>query len=283
MADWFPQASRPRAVEGGLRARSKRGAIAQTWWSTRFIEVLESMGIGGRLTRGRTYARKGQVLGLTLATGSVTGSVQGSRARPYTVRIGIPAFGAAEWTEVTQALADDAWYAAKLLSGEMPPDIEDLFAGVGLSLFPAGPDDLTMDCSCPDWGVPCKHLAAAFYLLAERFDEDPFEILALRGRDRETLLETLAALRGGSGAAVGSAPAEDGVVPLADCLDTFFVSAAEPVEAHAALDSPPPDALLDQLPAVDVRVRGMPLVEALRPAFIALGGSGPPQDYRVTR
>ena len=42
-----------------------------------------------------------------------------------------------------------------------------------------------MRCSCPDSEVPCKHLAATFYLLAEAFDEDPFLILRWRGRDRE--------------------------------------------------------------------------------------------------
>ncbi len=57
MSDWFPPPARPRAVEGGLKARSRRGAIAQTWWSERFIQVLESMGLGSRLARGRNYAR----------------------------------------------------------------------------------------------------------------------------------------------------------------------------------------------------------------------------------
>ena len=66
----------------------------------------------------------------------------------------------------------------------MPDDIEDVFAGVGLSLFPASAGELSLDCSCPDWEVPCKHLAATFYLLAESFDDDPFRILAWRGRPR---------------------------------------------------------------------------------------------------
>ncbi|WP_109471937.1 SWIM zinc finger family protein [Ornithinimicrobium cavernae] len=271
MSDWFPPPSRPRAVEGGLRARSKRGAIAQQWWSQRFIQVLESMGIGGRLARGRNYARRGQVLELQLDTGAVTARVQGSRARPYRVRVGVPAFGKADWTRVSQALAGDAWYTAKLLSGEMPPDIEELFAGLGLSLFPAGAAELTMDCSCPDWGVPCKHLAAVLYLLAEHFDEDPFAILALRGRDRETLLGAVSALRGGAPADDGEASA--GALPLADCLETFFaMPTGLPGRADQGVDPAPPDALLDQLPAVDVTVRGTPLIEALRPVYATPAG-----------
>ena len=201
MNSWFPQPSKPRPVEGGLKARSRRGAIAQTWWSERFIEVLESLGVGGRLSRGRTYARKGQVIDLDVAAGAVTATVQGSRPRPYRVRVGLTAFGKTEWTAVCQALADNAWYTAKLLAGEMPEDIEDVFTSVGLSLFPASEAELSMDCTCPDWSVPCKHVAAVFYLLAESFDDDPFGILAWRGRERDDLLDALAALRTGGVAA----------------------------------------------------------------------------------
>lgn len=278
MSNWFPPPSTPRRVEGGLKARSKRGAIAQQWWSQRFIEVLESMGLGGRLSRGRNYARRGQVLDLALDTGSVTASVQGSRARPYRVRVGVSAFGKSEWAQVSQALAEDAWYTAKLLSGEMPPDIEELFDGLDLALFPTGAGELTMDCSCPDWEVPCKHLAAVLYLLAEHFDEDPFAILALRGRDRESLLSSVSALRAGAEPA-DVVPGVAGAPALADCLDSFFAMPAEVPRLDAAgqdqvefvgdgvLAPAPPDALLDQLPPVDLRVRNQPLAEALRPAY----------------
>lgn len=266
MTDWYPPPSKPLPVDGGLKARSRRGAIAQTWWSARFLELLEGMGMGSRLTRGRTYARKGQVIDMTLDSGSVTAAVQGSRARPYRVRIGVSAFGKAEWARVSQALADDAWYAAKLLSGQMPPDIEDLFSGVGLSLFPASAAELAMDCTCPDWGVPCKHLAAVFYLLAESFDEDPFAILALRGRDRETLLGALTAMRTGTVAA-DRLESPDAAVPLDACLDTFYAPAAG--VATGTVDQAPPDSVLDQLPPVPVSVRGVPLVDVLRYAYLA--------------
>jgi uncharacterized Zn finger protein len=109
---FFPP-SKPRAVEGGLKARSKRGAIAQTWWSERFIAVLEDIGLGNRLQRGRTYARKGQVITLHVDAGAVTAQVQGSRARPYRVRIGVTAFGKAQWAKLEHQLAANAWYLAK--------------------------------------------------------------------------------------------------------------------------------------------------------------------------
>jgi uncharacterized Zn finger protein len=268
MSDWPYPPRRPRPVEGGIRARNRRGAIVQSWWSARFIDGLEASGVGGRLSRGRTYARAGQVIDLAVDAGSAVALVQGSRTRPYRVRIGLTAFCKAEWARVEQALADDAWYAAKLLSGEMPTDIEDVFGGCGLSLFPAGVRELSMDCSCPDPQVPCKHLAATLFLLAESLDADPFGILALRGRSRDELLDNLRARRGGAPPAADRHGPAAGAVPLADCLDTFFLATRQPTGPPPAAS--PADTLLDQLPATGVVVRGHDLVELLRPVYRAL-------------
>ena len=253
----FYPPSVPRSVEGGLRARSARGKIATTWWSTRFLDTLEQIGMGGRLARGRNYARRGQVISLDLTAGQVTASVQGSRARPYRVRIGVTAYGKDQWARIQERLATDAWFVAQLLSGTMPPDIEQVFADLDLPLFPGA--DLTMDCSCPDAAVPCKHLAAVFYLLAERFDDDPFEILAWRGRDREDLLASLDVAT--------SDVEEDSVVPLVELLDDFYVAGPATRPAPSGVGAA---TLLDQLPPVPVTVRGHSLVDVLRPAYRAL-------------
>jgi len=262
---YYPK-STPRPVEDGLRAKSTRGQIAGTWWSTRFIEVLESTGMGSRLTRGRNYARRGQVLTLELGAGQVTASVQGSRPRPYRVRIGVTAFGKEQWSRVEERLADDAWFVAQLLAGQMPPDIEQVFTDLGLALFPSRAGDLSLDCSCPDWGVPCKHLAAVFYLLAERFDDDPFQILAWRGRDRDDLLARLDA------ATTDAADDGDPAVPLTELLDVFYRSPGQATPRPSVTTGA---SLLDQLPPVPLAVRGRPLTDALRPAYDAL--SRPPR------
>jgi uncharacterized Zn finger protein len=267
MSSWFPPPAQPRPVESGLKARSARGAIARTWWSQRFIEVLEGMGMGSRLQRGRSYARKGQVISSDLGPGLVTAEVQGSRVRPYRVRIGIGAFGKAQWAQVEAALAENAWYTAALLAGEMPEDIEDVFSGLGLALFPETSRELSLDCSCPDGAVPCKHLAATFYLMAESFDDDPFAILAWRGREREDLLANLQAARSrGRPAADLAEPAGR---PLADLLDSYFIRQADiPPSSPRTMAS---TALLDQLPDIPVEIRGRPLTELLRPAYESLG------------
>jgi len=192
---WWPPPSTPIPVEGGLQARSRRGAIGDTWWSQRFIGVLESFGMGSRLQRGKRYARTGQVLSMEIAPGQVTASVQGSRTRPYRVFIEARAVTGAEWDAVESTMASNASFVAPLLAGEMPHEIEKAFAGSSGSLFPASARDLDAACSCPDWENPCKHIAAVFFLLAEAFDDDPFLIFAWRGRTKEELLDGLRARR----------------------------------------------------------------------------------------
>ena len=274
----FPPASKPRAVEGGLVARSARGVIGEQWWSRRFLEVLESFALGSRLTRGKNYARSGQVLSLSVAPGVVTASVQGSRKAPYRVSLLLPSFSELVWAKVEVSLAEKAIHSARLLAGEMPHDLEDVFSAAGAPLFPERSKDLAQSCSCPDWEVPCKHLAATFYLLAEHFDEDPFAILLWRGRSREVLLSRLRDLRG-SDAVVSSAtvqPQVDGfrvgaMTALADLVPTssdFWRSAPlPPLPTQPVL---PTDLLLRQLPAPAPVLGGLDFVAHLVPLYAKL-------------
>ena len=188
--NYFP-ASKPRRVSGGIKAQSQRGAFVSRWWAQRWIAVLESFHIGARLNRGRSYARQGQVLDIQIAPGEVKAKVQGSRPRPYQVSIKLKPLSAADWRKLTAAMAEEARFGAKLLAGEMPADIEEVFKAEGLSLFPKAHGDLKTECSCPDYSNPCKHIAAVYYLLGEAFDRDPFLMFRLRGMEREALLAQL--------------------------------------------------------------------------------------------
>ncbi|MEG6552546.1 hypothetical protein V6C53_20120, partial [Desulfocurvibacter africanus] len=86
--DWMHyEPTTPREVEGGIKSCSRRGDFAASWWGKRWITVLEGFQIGARLSRGRSYARKGQVADLSVTPGEVRASVQGSRARPYAVSV----------------------------------------------------------------------------------------------------------------------------------------------------------------------------------------------------
>lgn len=203
--------TQPRKTRGGIKAQSRRGSFGESWWARRWIEVLESFDIGARLSRGRSYARRGQVLSVEIEKGTVTARVQGSRAQPYRVGIKMKALTSLDWESLAEALSTRAVFAARLLAGRMPENIEEVFRDAGLSLFPIDSSDLETDCSCPDWSNPCKHIAAVYYLLGEEFDRDPFLIFKLRGIDREELIR----LVGSQSAAIGdSGNADMPAVPL---------------------------------------------------------------------
>jgi uncharacterized Zn finger protein len=259
----FFETARPIAVDGGIAVRAKRGKIGEQWWSRRFVDVLERVCDGGRLARGRAYARKGQVMDFHLSAGRVTARVQGSRPRPYEVTIGIAAFDETQWTDLTDALGSRALYRAALLAGEMPREIIELFAEHGLPLFP---DRLDIRCSCPDWSVPCKHGSAVLYVLAEAFDDDPFLVLAWRGRDRDTLLGEL---RGTPSPVEAVDPLAVEETPLEDHLADYYAPglSLSRLRERPARVTAPPELLLRALDAPPVRVRHIPLTDLLRPAY----------------
>jgi uncharacterized Zn finger protein len=264
-------------VENGIKARSKRGAIGEQWWSQRFIGVLESYGMSGRLARGRSYARAGQVLDFQLSQGKVTAQVQGSRVRPYQVRITVLPLTSAQWRRVQDRLASQALFLAKLLAGEMPHEIEEVFAECGTPLFPRMAGDLDMKCSCPDWEVPCKHLAAVCYVLAEEFDTDPFAMLAWRGKGREDLLAELRRVRP-SPAGQRDPGIDVPAPPLERCLDDFWSPGMSPARLRALAVAPgsaAPDLLLRMFPPPPVKVRGKDLADVLAGAYHRLAGPDP--------
>jgi uncharacterized Zn finger protein len=246
---YFPP-SRPQKAEGGIKSQSKRGGFGESWWAKRWIEVLESFNIGARLSRGRSYARSGQVLSIAIEKGKVRAKVQGSRPQPYDITIEVKTLSEADWAKVLDALGRQALFAAKLLAGEMPQDIEPLFQEVGLSLFPTKLGDLKTDCSCPDWSNPCKHIAATYYLLGEEFDRDPFLIFTLRGLSRDALLarlEAKSAKQGGT-ARTPATPLRP-VEPLSAASETFWGAASERIEdSFGAVEIPrEPAALAERL------------------------------------
>ncbi len=196
MSWWHYKPTRPISVKGGIKARSQRGAIGKSWWAKRWTEALRRIMDSGRLSRGRSYARRGQVMDIHMRDDEITAKVQGSRRTPYQVHIRVKPLSDKEWERVLDLLADQAIFTAQLLAGEMPTDIEEAFAAANISLFPASAKELETNCSCPDWANPCKHIAAVYFLLGEAFDDDPFMLFRLRGRTQEQVLEGLRARRG---------------------------------------------------------------------------------------
>jgi uncharacterized Zn finger protein len=267
-------------VDEGLELRSRRGAIGESWWSRRFLSGVESILTSGRLTRGRTYARQGQVIDLGIGAGLVVARVQGTRRTPYGVQISMPALSDGRWDAIVESLAGQAGYAASLLAGELPHEIEDVFAGAGVALFPERGSHLITSCTCPDWGTPCKHAAAVCYLVAEAFDEDPFLLLAFRGREREALLAELRARRGGPGDGSGSegSPSSEPVSPvrpLSADTSAFWHGGPDLADIHClprATDVP--GAVLGLLPRGVLLVRGREIADLLEAAYARLAAEG---------
>ena len=220
--------TRPLPADG-IKAKSRRGKFTESWWGNRWIGALKPLMDSGRLNRGRSYARRGQVLNIDLQPGKISARVQGSRRSPYRVNIELHPLTDAQWDRVLDALAEQALFAAQLLNEEMPDEIEQVFDAVKVPLFPDSRNDLATDCSCPDWANPCKHIAAVYYLLGERFDEDPFLLFELRGRDKAALIAGLRERR-----AVGLPEPETApyipepitvdVPPLAECVGDYWRS-----------------------------------------------------------
>ena len=190
-----PPNAPPIQRKDGIKARSQRGQFVTNWWAQRWISSLERVVNSGRLNRGRTYARAGQVLSLDEVGGVVKARVQGTRPQPYKVTIKLKPLSDRQWDRVIDALSGQALFAAQLLAGEMPQEIDAVFAAAGSSLFPVSEGELETECSCPDWANPCKHVAATHYILAEQLDEDPFLLFRLRGRTQEQVMAALRARR----------------------------------------------------------------------------------------
>lgn len=270
----FPRSGPARKVKGGIRARSKRGAFGASWWAKRWLAVLEALELGGRLQRGRAYARSGQVLDLSIEAGLVTARVQGSRAEPYAVAIRVKPLPAGAWKRVAEVLAREVVFLARLLAGEMPADVERAFERADASLFPTRIAELATSCSCPDASNPCKHIAAVYYLLGEEFDRDPFLVFRLRGRDREDLLRDLERMEQAAhpkppAAEAAAIETSDDAASASNPPDGAFWRAA-PVPDDVFPEPPPgerPGALLLRLGAFPFWRGAEPLADALLPVY----------------
>ncbi|PMB54254.1 hypothetical protein CEN39_00025 [Fischerella thermalis CCMEE 5201] len=168
---------------------------SREWWSQRWLELLDSYRFKKRLERGRNYARQGNVLSIEFQGAKVLAKVQGSEPEPYKVSLSLDSFSDEEWGYVVETMSQKAIFAAKLLAGEMPQNIEEVFTANGLSLFPFTLSDVHSRCTCPDKANPCKHIAAVYYQLGDRFSEDPFVLFQLRGRTKEQIISNLRQLR----------------------------------------------------------------------------------------
>lgn len=146
-----PPRLHPKKVRGGLKLSEGVGGTlpwASSWAAQRWIRIVETVDDGQNLVEGLQYAKLGQTKALGVDSGGLAATIQGRADRPYTTRISFDTFSDDQWHRVIKAMSEGAVYAAKLLSGELPPNIEDLFIPLGLKLFPAEVLELKVSCTC---------------------------------------------------------------------------------------------------------------------------------------
>lgn len=180
----------------GIRAQLLRSGSSRNWWHAKWLETVEPMGFGGRFPRGRNYAASGQVVDFEIDGARVSASVVGVRPEPYRVSLAFSPLEKKARGRILARLRSEPVILARLLSGEMPLDVEKFFRDENAPLFPAGKIapgryDVTMDCSCPDWVNPCKHCSAVLVVLGEEISRRPLTLLELRGIKEEELFDEI--------------------------------------------------------------------------------------------
>lgn len=181
MAD-FSQYGKRRKAKGGIEARNKRGAFGQTWWGRHFVTAMEDLADPGRIARGRTYARQGQVLNLGVERGQIYGEVQGSQLEPFSASVTVDPLTDGQVAALVDRVRANPGMLAELASNAIPQALASI-------LLPHDKGQLDFDCTCPDDGWPCKHSAALMYIAAEHIDASAATILTLRGVDLDLLIE----------------------------------------------------------------------------------------------
>ncbi len=230
----------PRRVRNGLRLRAGAGegeALARSWLAQRVLALLEGALPRPALRAGLDYARRGQVVSMTVAPGGVAARVQGRAPQPYETRVRFPVLDPSQCRSILDAMAAEALYEAKLLADELPPALARLFEAGGVPLLPAAAS-MAIECDCPgaaQFPGGCKHAAAVGYLLVERLDERPLSIFTLLGLP--DVLERLAQAR--AARSHGAAPA--GARTPAAGTGAAAAPAAPPESALLAFWRPGPE------------------------------------------
>ncbi|WP_250122901.1 SWIM zinc finger family protein [Chroococcidiopsis sp. CCMEE 29] len=206
---------------------------SREWWAQRWLDLLDSYRFKKRLERARNYARQGNVLSIKFQGSKVLAKVQGTEPEPYQVSLFLEPFSDEQWGYVIETMSQRAIFAAKLLAGEMPQNIEEVFTANGLSLFPFTLSDIRSKCSCPDKANPCKHIGAIYYQLGDRFSEDPFVLFQLRGRTKDQIIAALRQLRGANIEPAKSEPTSLNPQPTlreAACASTTLAPTLQPLK-----------------------------------------------------
>ena len=204
----FPQPT-DRELKENAKATAKKAAkkgkelhpviitgrqITKSWWGNAWCNNLERYAdFNNRLPRGKRYVKTGAVIDLEITKGKILARVQGTRKTPYKVEIRISPLSEQQIQTITDKCGKKVDNLSKLVSGDFPEELKEVFIGHG-GLFPS-PKEISFNCSCPDWALMCKHVAAVLYGVGARLDEDPLLFFTLRGIDTNRFVDVVIANR----------------------------------------------------------------------------------------
>ena len=162
--------------------------LAKSWWGKAWNLNLESYAdYSNRIARGKGYVRCNAVLDLKITKGRVAAKVKGSRAKPYDTEIRIDALSSARWQKISELCNHRIDTLEQLIEGKFPEELEILFTDKTYSMFPS-PEEIHFSCSCPDYAIMCKHVAAVLYGIGARLDQNPMLFFELRDIDGQGLI-----------------------------------------------------------------------------------------------
>ncbi|NDP19928.1 MAG: hypothetical protein GZ091_02430 [Paludibacter sp.] len=153
--------------------------FGKTWWGEHWLRSLENVDYDNRLPRGASYARSGHVKEVKIKENQILAKVAGSRPSPYKVNLIVPPFFEEQVEVLMKGIIERPALISKLLNRELDPAILTIAETAGLKVFPRQWTDFKMQCSCPDWAVPCKHLAAVIYMVSREIDNNPFLVFEI--------------------------------------------------------------------------------------------------------
>ncbi|TVQ63647.1 MAG: hypothetical protein EA379_03620 [Phycisphaerales bacterium] len=228
---------------GGVKLTSREGVVGVSWEGRRWMRIAEEAAPNERLLDGVEFARAGRCIAMRIEPGRVVGTVvEGQPARRYEVTLSTDLFTHEQWERIIETMVDQAVYAAKILGGELPTNIEDVFRPLGLRLFPTGEGELRPVCRCGGLGsLPtmmhrphgtaggaptgatqpvaapltppptphpwCPHACCIAALAAEHIEREPLLLFHLRGITGDDLLERIRQRRSAGRAGSGPVPA----------------------------------------------------------------------------
>ena len=166
-----------------FKTKISMAKYGRTWWGEQWLNALNRIDFSNRLERGRSYADKGMVASVKITENMVQAKVKGSRPKPYDVTIIVPPFFDEEKKIFTESIKTNPLALSQLLNRQLPQELMEIARENNIKIFPQSWQDIKLNCSCPDWAVPCKHLAAVIYTIANEIDQNPFLVFNLHRFD----------------------------------------------------------------------------------------------------